>query len=115
MRWVSEVGLSSQSSSGSKGSSLGTEAAEPTAWGLRAIGFLWPALKPAPGPSSPLQLPEPLHLLVFLLCGGRQALLVLGREFSAGLLGLLAVRQILGRQLLVLSLQPLFPLLVRCF
>lgn len=60
-------------------------------WSLRAIGFLWPPLKPALGLPSPLQFPEPLHLLVFLLCGGRQAPLVLGREFSAGLLGLLAV------------------------
>lgn len=45
-----------------------------------------------PGASpSPLQLPEPLHLLVLLLHGSRQAPLVLGCELRAGLLRFLAL------------------------
>lgn len=100
MRWVSE-GLSSQSSSGRKRSSLGTEAAEPMAWSLRALPH-------TPGRPRPLTaaVPGAAHLLVFLPWRPPSASLVLGREFSTGLLSLLAVLiGILGRQLLILSPQ----------
>jgi hypothetical protein len=59
-----------------------------------------------------LQLTEPFHLLVLLLGSRRHVALVLGCELRTGLLSLFAMQQVLSRQLLIFSPEPLLPLLV---